>query len=63
MGTAERSSRLNRVIGHSLYLVGTPVLTLTAAAREPGSEAETNPTEWEAAISVWWDTPPSEGPR
>ena len=63
MGTTERSSRHNAVVGGSLYLVGTPSLTLTAAAAGPGSGAETDCAEWEAAILIWWDDPPCDGPR
>ena len=51
------------VVGLSLYLVGTPRLTLTPVVREPGSEVETDAVEWDARVSVLWDHMPGEDPQ
>lgn len=63
LGTAGTSSRPNSVVGLSLYLVGTPRLTLTPVVREGGSELETDAVEWDARVSVWWDNTPDDGLR
>lgn len=59
LGTTGTSGRPNSVVGLSLYLVGTPRLTLTPAVREPGAELDTNAVEWDARVSVWWDNTPA----
>ena len=63
LGTTGTSARPNGVVGLSLYLVGTPRLTLTPVVREPGSADETDAVEWDARVSVWWDNPPGEDAR
>lgn len=54
--TCARPTSPNSVIGLSLYLVGTPRLTLTPVTPEPGAAAETNTVEWDGRVCVWWDS-------
>lgn len=63
VGTTRRSGRPNRVVRGLLYAVTARPLTPAMAASQQAPQIETNPAEWDALISIWWDQPPYESPR
>jgi hypothetical protein len=60
VGTQDDSSRINKVMSRTQYVVPVGDLTPIGTAGEQDSDTETHGVWFDALISVWWDQPPCD---
>jgi hypothetical protein len=60
VGTQADSSRVNKVMSRTRYIVPVRDLTPVGIASEQDLETATTGVGLDALISVWWDQPPCD---